>query len=88
MESEKTRVIQIWADEDDTFKEGDTITTTTSEFEFNVLSGNFERNLKWLGEVEATWIDDDYSQYDPSKCNNGGCYGYDYYVITKVLRRA
>lgn len=85
---EKIRTIQIWGNKEDEFEVGDIIGTTTSEFEYNNITERFENNLKWLGEVKAVWIDGDYNEYDPSRCNNGGCYGYDYYVITEVLRRA
>jgi hypothetical protein len=40
-----------------------------------------------MGTVLAKYEYGDYSEYDPDKCNNGGCYGYDYYTIVEVLER-
>lgn len=78
--------IQIWGKpEEDVFEVGDVVETTTSEFEFNNLTGRFENNLTWLGEVKAKKIGDDYSNFDIRKCCNGGSYGFDYFEIVEII---
>ena len=80
--------IDIYANPlEDLFNVGDEISTTTSEFPYNSLTHCFDSQATYMGTVLAKYEESDYSEYDPDKCNNGGCYGYDYYTIVEVLER-
>lgn len=80
--------IQIWGKpEEDVFEVGDVVETTTSEFEFNNVSGQFERNLTWLGEVKGRKVASDYSNFDVGNSCNGGCYGFDSFKIIEIVDR-
>ena len=35
-------------------------------------------------DVDVEFTHSDYSEYDPHTCRDGGDYGYDYYVGTKI----
>ena len=62
----------------------DEVITTTSTFAFDNVSGTFANDLNAYAEVDVEHIGSDYSEYDPRTCHNGGNYGYDYYVVTKI----
>ena len=84
----KLTKINIYANpSEDLFNVGDEISTTTSEFLYNSLTHRFDSQATYMGTVLAKYEYGDYSEYDPDKCNNGGCYGYDYYTIVEVLER-
>ena len=63
---------------------GDEVITTTSTFAFDNVSGTFANDLNAYADVDVEYHNSDYSEYDPSTCRNGGNYGYDYYVVTKI----
>ena len=62
----------------------DEVITTTSTFAFDNVSGTFANDLNAYAEVDVEFINSDYSEYDPRTCRDGGDYGYDYYVVTKI----
>ena len=67
-------------------KEGDVVSTTTSNFPYDNCYGCFVNSdqLTRYAEVDVEYHHSDYSEYDPRTCRNGGNYGYDYYVVTKI----
>ena len=71
-------------DEFETVKVGDEVITTTSTFPFDNISGTFANDLNAYADVEVEYHNSDYSEYDSRTCRDGGNYGYDYYVVTKI----
>ena len=67
-------------------KVGDVVSTTTSIFPYDNYYGCFVNSdqLTQYAEVEVEYHHSDYSEYDPRTCRDGGDYGYDYYVVTKI----
>ena len=65
---------------------GDEVSTTTSEFSYDNYYGVFanREDLTMCADVEVKYTHSDYSEYDPRTCRNGGNYGYDYYIVTKI----
>ena len=65
---------------------GDEVSTTTSTFPYDNYYGCFvnEEELTAYADVEVEHVRSDYSEYDPRTCRDGGNYGYDYYVVTKI----
>lgn len=65
---------------------GDEVSTTTSEFPYDNYYGSFvsATELTQYAEVEVEHTHSDYSEYDQRTCRDGGNYGYDYYVVTKI----
>ena len=67
-------------------KVGDVVSTTTSEFSYDNYYGCFVNSseLTMYADVDVEYSRSDYSEYDPRTCRDGGNYGYDYYVVTKI----
>ena len=67
-------------------KEGDVVSTTTSEFSYDNYYGCFVNSdeLTQYADVEVEYQHSDYSEYDPRTCRDGGDYGYDYYIVTEI----
>ena len=63
---------------------GDEVITTTSTFAFDNVAGTFSSDLNAYADVDVEYQSSDYSEYDPRTCRDGGNYGYDYYVVTKI----
>ena len=65
---------------------GAEVSTTTSEFPYDNVYGSFvsSSELTMYADVDVEFTHSDYSEYDPRTCRNGGNYGYDYYVVTKI----
>ena len=65
---------------------GAEVSTTTSEFSYDNYYGCFvsSNELTQYADVEVEYTHSDYSEYDERTCRNGGNYGYDYYVVTKI----
>ena len=63
---------------------GDEVSTTTSTFDYDNVAGTFANDLNAYADVEVEYHHSDYSEYDPRTCRDGGDYGYDYYVVTKI----
>lgn len=63
---------------------GDEVSTTTSTFDYDNVSGTFANDLNAYADVNVEHVRSDYSEYDPRTCRDGGDYGYDYYVVTKI----
>ena len=63
---------------------GDEVITTTSTFAFDNVAGTFADDLNAYADVDVEFTHSDYSEYDPRTCRDGGDYGYDYYVVTKI----
>ena len=68
----------------ETVNVGDEIITTTSTFDYDNVTGTFSSDLNAYADVEVKYTHSDYSEYDPRTCRDGGNYGYDYYVVTKI----
>ena len=62
----------------------DEVITTTSTFAFDNVSGTFANDLNAYADVDVEYHHSDYSEYDSRTCRDGGNYGYDYYVVTKI----
>ena len=62
----------------------DEVSTTTSTFDYDNVAGTFSSDLNAYADVEVDYLSSDYSEYDPRTCRDGGDYGYDYYVVTKI----
>ena len=67
-------------------KVGDVVSTTTSDFAYDNYYGVFanREDLTMYADVDVEFSHSDYSEYDPRTCRDGGDYGYDYYVVTKI----
>lgn len=67
-------------------KVGDVVSTTTSDFLYDNYYGVFanREDLTMYADVDVEHVRSDYSEYDPRTCRDGGNYGYDYYVVTKI----
>ena len=67
---------------------GDEVSTTTSEFPYDNYYGCFTdaKDLNMCADVEVEHTHSNYSEYNPRTCRNGGDYGYDYYIVTKVYK--
>ena len=63
---------------------GDEVITTTSTFPYDNVAGTFSSDLNAYADVDVEYKYSDYSEYDPRTCRDGGNYGYDYYVVTKI----
>ena len=63
---------------------GDEVITTTSTFDYDNIAGIFSNDLNAYADVDVEHTHSDYSEYDPRTCRDGGDYGYDYYVVTKI----
>ena len=72
--------------EDVELKVGDEVSVTTAEFPYNNYYGTFANaeDLTQYAKVEVEYSHSDYSEYNPYTCRNGGGYGYDYYIVTKI----
>ena len=60
------------------------VSTTTSTFPYDNVAGTFSSDLNAYADVEVDYLFSDYSEYDSRTCRDGGNYGYDYYVVTKI----
>ena len=78
--------MKIGFSEDVDLKIGDEISTTTSVFPYDNYYGCFvnAEDLSQYADVDVEYTHSDYSEYDPRTCRDGGDYGYDYYVVTKI----
>lgn len=63
---------------------GDEVITTTSTFDYDNVAGTFADDLNAYADVDVEHVRSDYSEYDPRTCRDGGNYGYDYYIVTKI----
>lgn len=63
---------------------GSEVTTTTSTFPYDNVAGTFASDLNAYADVDVNYLFSDYSEYDQRTCRDGGNYGYDYYVVTKI----
>ena len=63
---------------------GDEVITTTSTFPYDNVAGTFSSDLNAYADVDVEFTHSDYSEYDSRTCRDGGNYGYDYYVVTKI----
>ena len=63
---------------------GDEVITTTSTFAFDNVAGTFSSDLNAYADVDVDYLFSDSSEYDPRTCRDGGNYGYDYYIVTKI----
>lgn len=63
---------------------GDEVITTTSTFDYDNVAGMFSNDLNAYADVDVEHTRSDYSEYDPRTCRDGGDYGYDYYIVTKI----
>ncbi|MBQ9024802.1 MAG: hypothetical protein IJ104_00835 [Methanobrevibacter sp.] len=77
--------IIVWVTPGNEIRPGDEITTTTSEFNYDCLTGSFDKEATIPVEVIAEHIAEDYSEYVAEKSTNGGCYGYDYWKVIEVI---
>lgn len=68
----------------ETVEVGDIVGTTTSSFDYDAVSCNFEDTCN--GEISATLqhVGEDYSEYISEKSSTGGCYGFDYWEVLEI----
>ena len=81
-DSEMMRI--YYNDEFETVNVGDEVSTTTSTFDYDNVAGTFSSDLNAYADVDVEFTHSDYSEYDSRTCRDGGDYGYDYYVVTKI----
>ena len=77
-------MIIYFNDEFESVNVGDEVITTTSTFSYDNVAGTFADDLTAYADVDVEHTHSDYSEYDSRTCRNGGNYGYDYYVVTKI----
>lgn len=63
---------------------GDEVIITTSTFPYDNVAGTFANDLNAYADIDVEFSHSDYSEYDERTCRNGGDYGYNYYVVTKI----
>ena len=80
--SQKMRI--YFNDEIEDVNVGDEVITTTSTFPYDNIAGTFSSDLNAYADVDVDYLFSDYSEYDSRTCRDGGDYGYDYYVVTKI----
>ena len=71
-------------DEFETVNVGGEVSTTTSTFQYDNVAGTFSSDLNAYADADVEFTHSDYSEYDSRTCRDGGNYGYDYYVVTKI----
>ena len=76
--------LDIFHREDEKIEIGDVVATTTSEFDYNGITHCFDQEATSYTRVTAIKVSEDYSDYHPDKCRNGGAYGFDYYEVTDI----
>ena len=76
--------MRIYFNDMEELKVGDEVITTTSTFPYDNVAGTFSSDLNAYADVEVDYLSSDYSEYDSRTCRDGGDYGYDYYVVTKI----
>lgn len=76
--------VLCWIRPEDEIRVGDEITTTTSSFSFDCLTGTFDKEAKVAVEVTAEHISEDYTKYKPELCRDGGAYGYDHWRVLAI----
>lgn len=62
-----------------------TITTTTSEYNYDMINEQFCQTAKEIMVVLAVHIGRDYLEYQAEKSKNGGKYGFDYWYIEYII---
>ena len=78
------KVIIYYNNEFESVNVGDEVITTTSIFSYDNVTGTFASDLNAYADVDVEYLSSDYSEYDQRTCRDGGNYGYDYYVVTKI----
>lgn len=80
----------IIATDEETVNVGDTVTLVNSncEFDFDNVTGRFENNPLYYFIVDLELLDLDLSDFDVSKSNTGGCYGYAECRVKKVYEKS
>ena len=78
------KVIIYYNNEFESVNVGDEVITTTSTFSYDNVAGTFSSDLNAYADVDVNYLFSDYSEYDSRTCRDGGNYGYDYYVVTKI----
>lgn len=66
---------------------GDTIGTTTSTFDYDAADCLFSDNVDTIVTVKAIHVFKDYREYVHGKHSTGGCYGYDKWMVKKILNK-
>lgn len=71
-------------------EEGTTVVLTNSncEFSFDNVRGVFADNLSYYFVVDLELVEADYSEYNPSKSNNGGAYAYGKFKVLKIWEKS
>ena len=82
--SDKMSMRIYFNDEIEDVSVDDEVSTTTSTFDYDNVAGTFASDLNAYADVDVEHVRSDYSEYDPRTCRDGGDYGYDYYVVTKI----
>lgn len=85
MEEKKMNKIVVFCKEDENVRVGDEVVLTTSEFNFNSLTGCFDVEAIKGTVVLAEHIGEDYSKFVAEKSSNGGCYGFDYFKVVEIV---
>lgn len=69
-----------------TIKAGDEVNLVNfnCEFEYDNITGNFQKDLMYYIICDLEFIESDLSQYKVEKSNNGGCYAFATAMITKI----
>ena len=83
--SEVLLIDVCYNNEIDTLNVGDTVSTTTSCFDYNGVTDCFDNNINTMVTVKAIKTGEDYTNYNPRFSRTGGEYGYDYYKVIEIL---
>lgn len=81
----KQVTLDIFHKEGEKIEIGDVVSTTTSEFDYNGITHCFDREATKFTTVEAVKVGYNYDNYVAEKSCNGGCYGFDYYEVKKIV---
>lgn len=60
------------------------IVNNNCEFEYDNITGNFQKDLMYYIICDLEFVESDLSEYEPSKSNNGGAYAFATCRIKKI----
>ena len=85
MEVFEDGVYTVWAENIRNLEVGDKIYLTTSNLEYDCMCGCFMNGIRGSRTVQVKILFEDLSEYDPRRCNDGGCYGFATAEVLKIL---
>ena len=85
MKKPETITVKMSKDNATDLEVGDTIGTTTSTFDYDSYDCLFSNDVNTIVTLKAIHVFKDYRDYVQGKHQTGGCYGFDKWMVTKIL---